>query len=875
MVMPPYELGRTDSPRAVNRANVVIVIPAADDPGGADPYEQAIADILGAIQAGDILASAPTARDGDKVMAWNGNSFELIEVGEDNLADNVIERFLPHIPPGSPNLFIRTDANGVEYQLAAIRAADIPTLDASKIRLSTTGDIALSSVGGVLVGTIKSGVVSPGDLRFDANTLVANRQVAINADSSGFVTTEPAAAELPSGGMANEVLLRDGANAAAWGKVDTENIAEEAVGANELYTVNEGVDGDTLIRRPALGSGGMQWEAPTGGGGGNGGGLTAVASDDTLTGTGAVGSPLAVANPFPADAADDQRWYRKTESRDQVFDAFDGGEWLDSEGDVANYFSAQRPTLTNAQAGSRVWASSFQVSFHRTNYYALVRLPLSVGAEDYDHRRVRIGDPTGLQEGDPPTIVLTAAMRIGADASWQYFAPQVPDHPAADSIILQSREDYTLDREIVSMDIAPSDLVGGGLRPGQVPRVTDDGRAFEGLVAAVPREIFSGTLTGVAVQAGATSSVQRTNLTDAVDLDVENHGLVNGIATLNIEGSSSGAILFDNGATAKDVDLRTSLARILAAPAYLATSSDLGVAILQEDVYDGSDVAGVFVIRAARDSQNRVDLNDQYIREQADDSTANYSIVPRNVELYLEDAGIPHGGGTGSAGPLYEYEDALPDPAPFADGTLALLYGATKSLSRKKTDTVHVKADTGLAGLDLNPTGSGANLSAPTTGERYAHMYVARTSFSNRDGTTRAANNSIWADMPAALDWLDFNYRASTRGDGELRFHFNAARTYTGELVITPGSDNAIHVPRISSTVWGITGLSAAQVGSLRENMWRFSEPGVSGTTNTPSWETILSAGGGAGGEEMLMDFTRQVTSEFANPSNVRIRQRL
>ena len=94
--------------------------------------------------------------------------------------------------------------------------------------------------------------------------------------------------------------------------------------------------------------------------------------------------------------------------------------------------------------------------------------------------------------------------------------------------------------------------------------------------------------------------------------------------------------------------------------------------------------------------------------------------------------------------------------------------------------------------------------------------------------------------MPSALSWIDFNYRASTRSDGQIRAVYSSGRSYAGDITITAGS-LTVTLGRISATVWGVTGLSANEVSILRENTWRFGEPGQTGYRINHFWERILS----------------------------------
>ena len=381
---------------------------------------------------------------------------------------------------------------------------------------------------------------------------------------------------------------------------------------------------------------------------------------------------------------------------------------------------------------------------------------------------------------------------------------------------------------------------------GQFLRLSSDGTEFETETLIGQQEVFSGALTGVAVGAvSSNSSVQQTALSETVDLDTQGHGLIGGTFTISMSSASSVAFGFDTSASQSiNVTGFLSLEVLAASPNYLATSSQYGLTLDHVDVYSGSTIIGAVLIRLAHDANGIVGLNIQYVAD-ADHSVTGQFNIGAMGSLVLLASGAPRGE-VGSGGPIYEFADDLPDlnvqanQELYPDGSLGLVYSGTmKRLARKQTVIVHNPADTELGGVDVEPTGAGANLSMAADG-RYTHLYWARIPFTNRGTTSLPANTLQWEDAPTTLNYLDFNYRTATVSDGEIRLVYSSARGYTGDLVITPGDSNPITVNRISSTIWYVSGLTGAQIASLRENTWRITEPGQTPTSTSATWETIL-----------------------------------
>ena len=496
-----------------------------------------------------------------------------------------------------------------------------------------------------------------------------------------------------------------------------------------------------------------------------------------------------------------------------------------------------------------------------TSQFWYFRLPVDTALDGIE---ARVGDSDNTDiEGRIPAEDWTA---LGNQGGFDYYAVQIDDKPAGDGLIVVQLDKPTLANvevpynlltgvpdsgPLVPADgsIEPSQLnfdVGKDT-PGNAVTVNAAGDGFSSLQLVGQREIFNGSASGVSLYQSldTASAITTTALTDPLDVDDEGHGLVGGSFALTLVSRTANTVRWDAGGTVEDdpvinVSGFISLETLASSPAYLATASDLGVPLIQQDVYNGNAVRGVLVIRLAHDAAGRVNFNAQYIPDAGftDTATADVTI---SGSIVLLATGAPRGE-SGTGGPVYEFATALPaadDSAVYPDGSLALVYsGAQQGLYRKSSATTHVKADTGTAGLDVDPTGGSATLQTVADG-RYTTLYTARTGFTGRGGSSLSANNSRWSAMPAALSHLFLSYRTTTRADGEIEFKYSSARTYTGDIRITAGS-LTLEVARIDSTTWRLTGLSAAQVGALRENVWRLSEPGQTGTVTVHSWDPVL-----------------------------------
>ena len=228
------------------------------------------------------------------------------------------------------------------------------------------------------------------------------------------------------------------------------------------------------------------------------------------------------------------------------------------------------------------------------------------------------------------------------------------------------------------------------------------------------RELLNGSMTGIAVNSiTANSGVSRTNLVDPLDLDTEGHGLLAGSFTFGVMGRSNTTIGLvstpsgDNDLTTKRVSFGVALEDISRSAVYLQTSNQFGIILAEANVFFGSTLYGVIVVRAARDANNVVGLNAQFLADSGTPSqVASFNVTLDGVVI-SQPTGIPRGGSVGAGGVLYDFENALPDASGYADGTYAGLWNATpqtRGIYRKGSVVDHQPADTGLAGKVINPS---------------------------------------------------------------------------------------------------------------------------------------------------------------------------
>lgn len=347
------------------------------------------------------------------------------------------------------------------------------------------------------------------------------------------------------------------------------------------------------------------------------------------------------------------------------------------------------------------------------------------------------------------------------------------------------------------------------------------------------RTLFRGAIpSGLRITSlDAPSATARFNLTEPLNLANEPHGVLLNLLTPTLSGFTATDIAF----SAVEYDDETTLDSVARAAVYDG-STHLGRVVVTADISKGSTLAGSVVVRMARDAQGDVADNWQYLPHQGH-SLKDDGDVSANLEQILLSSGAPRGNGSGTAFVF----DAVPDAADFIDGDRIWVTGATGQGGYvKESVETHVAADTGLAGLTLNPS---SDLVSTDDGE-YDVDRFNRVTFTGPGGGDIAVDTTGWDNAPADLSYVYLSYRSRTRDNGSVVLKWSSNRTYTGAIVITAGS----HVVRINgpgvgqqADTWRYDGLDLATVAALRENNWTFSEPDMAGYAVTHSLRKVLA----------------------------------
>ena len=391
----------------------------------------------------------------------------------------------------------------------------------------------------------------------------------------------------------------------------------------------------------------------------------------------------------------------------------------------------------------------------------------------------------------------------------------------------RAQENLPLELEI---DV-PVDDIDGLAAVGK----TNDYRSLDNLPNLQDgRVLFNGTLTGVSITSlDADSAVAVTNLTEALNLSAEPHGVLLSFMTPTLSGFAASDVTIEtetNGVTSLDAVARAAV--------YLSTTTDLGFVLTQADVMKGSVLAGTLVVKMARQADGGTLLTEQYLPHQGH-ALKDSGNASTRYELELISAGVPRGAGSGQ---MFTYDQAaLPDADDFNDGDYVWMIAANalQGVYLKESEETHVKADTGLGGLTLDPS---SDLVSTDDGA-YDVDRFNRVTFTGPGGNTIAVDTSGWSAAPADLSYIYLSYRSRTRDNGSVVIKFSSNRTYTGAIVIRAGS-HAIRIngPGVGqqTDTWRYDGLDTATVAALRENDWTFSEPDMTGYKVTHTLKRVV-----------------------------------
>lgn len=366
------------------------------------------------------------------------------------------------------------------------------------------------------------------------------------------------------------------------------------------------------------------------------------------------------------------------------------------------------------------------------------------------------------------------------------------------------------------LDVPSDQKVGGNYL-----RFGDDGETLSAQHLPGVKQLFAGSFTPLNITLNANSGVVRIPFTNGFNLRDVTHGEIEGIMGFTIISRSDATIGWDASAddSIEQVVGVITVEDLVNAPRNI----DGGVDVIVRDFYLGANPVGVVHIRAAADALDDSGLNWEYEHEQG--GTGATATISATGAFYLRETGVP----VLTTPPIFE--SALPAASGYADGTVAyVLTGSDKGVHIKRTRIMPGTADTGLAGLVIDPN---VNM-RQTVGGRYTHYTWARRNFTaRRDQQAILANANAWTVAPAALDYIDFNYRTATRQDGQIDVVYNAARQFTGSLILTPAGQYPITLLRQDATRWSVTGLSGPQVTAWREHASTWHDTGAATASTT------------------------------------------
>ena len=496
---------------------------------------------------------------------------------------------------------------------------------------------------------------------------------------------------------------------------------------------------------------------------------------------------------------------------------------------------------TSIQSGT-TWSDTISIDASGAQFYQspanfLIRFDISEYATlptiaDLANAGVRIGHQNSSRVQQ---ITSLTAISVPADPNHLYAAAAIPSKPAGDGLILEMYRKLTIDIDLAPNTVAPADLIMDDADRVNLRALLYGAGKFTSTILRTQRDLINGNITGLTVtSASSNSAISRTNFTSTLDLDDEPHGEIGYTFTLTMNTGFTSLGFDAAGLKTITYSGNTSVDAIGRFDPYNGTTN-LGETVAIIDCYNGSVTLGAILIYIARNAaDNRAFIVMRYVADTGHTDSSNFSISAV-AEVVLFGSSVPR---ESSSGVWNQDETTLPVASAYAPGSnFAVHSGAAQGAYYNKITRNHVAADTGLGGLSLTRSGL-----ATRTVVNYAHQYYSKVQFNDRRSrTTPIPAGGTWADAPAVLNTLDFNYRDSTRLDGQISFSFTSARTYTGRIIVV-ADNNRITVNRIDATTWLRTGLTGAQISALRNAAtWTFEEPDATGYTETQSWERFLA----------------------------------
>ena len=443
-------------------------------------------------------------------------------------------------------------------------------------------------------------------------------------------------------------------------------------------------------------------------------------------------------------------------------------------------------------------------------------------------------------EGSSPVIrpVLTAV--AVADDNYWYLDALIPTLPADANAYMEVNEPPVIDAVPEDGTIRPAmlSLEGAVVEGGYYSY--HDGQ-FQLRRAAGWDQLYRGsqgiTLNGLA----ANSPLVRIAYDGPFNLNRAHDGYYLFEATLTwVAGHDPTTLAFDtDGGDTVSASGQVALFQVKGTAAYDGASA-LGEVGLRIPVYagSGSDThIGDVVYRSDRAANYDGASSVRFEPVAGHGVSGTGGSISAQLEIWYISSGaasagahIPNGIST-----LFGFDDALPLATSYQVGTAVLVdSGADGGLWRNRERIVE-GTGLGLAGLSFDYQYDAVQR---VIGDRTWHI-LARNAFTLTDfsGTNFPAYGDL-SDWPAELEFIAFGYLTQGRSDGRIYIGFNADQDATNNVQFVTGGAG-IAIVRQDNRLWRATGISAAQVGHIRQGVWAFTEPNATGTTRTQEWHQV------------------------------------
>ena len=237
--------------------------------------------------------------------------------------------------------------------------------------------------------------------------------------------------------------------------------------------------------------------------------VTSVTSDDSLKGSGTTASPLGVVNPPDKRLLDFDRH------------GLTGDGQTQQAGLIAQHLG-DKPTHSNLEAYT--YTTFYDPGPLFTNQWAGIRIPIA-DKPAVDHYELYVSESDGgnryaLYQGKDWE-------HIGDTGAYAYYTVQVSDKPSGQGLSVWQYQRLGLDLTDVAVDYR-------GLE--NLPNLQDG------------RELFNGAMTGLVITSlDGNSAVATTNLTEALNVNTEPHGVLLALLTPSVNGFAATDVAFAAG----------------------------------------------------------------------------------------------------------------------------------------------------------------------------------------------------------------------------------------------------------------------------------------------------------------------------------------